>query len=269
MVTMSQNSLSNLSVTLVGHGYVGTALFNRLSPRHWISHSCDIPCDSDIVINACGYVGEQSLLNTEIRRQHCIHVNALYPYQLSLVSKIPVIHVSSGCIYNGFPDQGFRETDDPNFGFDQFSTYGGSKILMETLLLPFLERDYVLRLRLPFSRFPSVRNLLTKFRTYPTVLDTANSISNLEDFADFISFIINERPLPGIYNVVNPGYIHYRDLLTLMGIRGKSFLAPSSINLIDSVPRPSCFLNTDKLQSIFSLEPVHDRVRRCLDEACE
>jgi len=266
-MTFSHNPASNLSVTLIGHGYIGRALYDRLRPRHWISHACDIPCDSDIIINSCGYVGERSVSDTELHRQHCVNVNALYPYRLSSVSQIPVVHVSSGCIYNGFPDQGFRETDDPNFGFDQSSTYGGSKILMESLLSPFLERDYILRLRLPFSRFPSDRNLLTKFRKYTTILDIANSITNLEDFVDFVSFIINERPPSGIYNVVNPGYIQYRDLVSLMGLQGKTFLDPSLVIPFDCVPRPSCFLNTDKLQSVFRLEPIRDRVRRCLREA--
>ena len=138
------------------------------------------------LINAAGYTGKPNVDACELHKSECLMGNAVLPGTVASAcadAGVPWGHVSSGCIYTGArPDgTGFTETDTPNFTFrtNNCSFYSGTKALGEEALAgtPSL---YVWRLRIPFNQVDNPRNYLTKLLRYSTLLEAANSISQLD-----------------------------------------------------------------------------------------
>ena len=106
--------------TLFGHGYVGNAIakyFNETGEGfYWSHHDDKNVLQSDVVVNAAGYVGIQNVDACELHKEECIEGNVIWPMKLEQKYKYtPIIHVSSGCVYNGYKKGGFTEKDAPNF----------------------------------------------------------------------------------------------------------------------------------------------------------
>ena len=116
----------------------------------------------EFVLNAGGFTGKPNVDQCEINKSGTIIGNVLLPQILGQVCElndVPLVHVSSGCIYAGDKGEdddgnkiGFTEEDTPNFSYDQppCSFYSGSKALGEEILSKF-EKVYTCRLRIPFD----------------------------------------------------------------------------------------------------------------------
>lgn len=159
-----------------------------------------------IVINAAGFVGIPNVDACEEKKEETLLGNVSLPVILASVCEflnIPLLHISSGCIYSGYKKD-FTEEDEPNFSFSNppCSFYSGAKTLAEKFLKG-IEKKYILRLRIPFDEHDNPRNYLTKIQKYDKLLDAKNSITNLEELAEAVLFFCKERPDYGIYNVVN------------------------------------------------------------------
>ena len=94
-------------------------------------------------------------------------------------------HVSSGCICTGENEKGtgFTELDEPNFCFrhNNGSYYSGTKAFGEEILKE-AQSCYQWRLHIPFSNIDFERNYISKLMNYDRLLDSRNSLSQLNEF---------------------------------------------------------------------------------------
>jgi len=232
----------------------------------------------DFLINAAGYTGKPNVDACELHKADCVMGNAVLPgiiAQACLDAGIPWGHVSSGCIYTGSrPDgAGFTEADKPNFTFrtDNCSFYSGTKGLGEEVLANF-PNVYVWRLRIPFNEIDNPRNYLTKLLRYSTLLEAANSISQLDEFVA-ATFACWEKRVPfGIYNVTNPGHVTTREVVEIIkrtGVSSKNFTffenEAQFMQTAAKTPRSNCTMNSGKLAATgIKLTEVHEAVERDL-----
>jgi dTDP-4-dehydrorhamnose reductase len=279
---------------LGGSGYVGQAyqrLFARknLSFRNLARRDLDYTRPEvltpflrelrpEFVVNAAGYTGKPNVDACELHKADCLDGNAVLPGRIAqacTAAGIPWGHVSSGCIYSGArPDgSGFREDDTPNFCFrtNHCSFYSGTKALGEEILAG-TPNVYLWRLRIPFNEVDSPRNYLTKLMRYDSLLEAANSISQLDEFVAG-TFACWEKRVPfGTYNVTNPGHVTTRevvDLITRSGVCTKQFKFFANeddfMHKAAKTPRSNCVMDSSKLASVgIHLTEVHEAVTAAL-----
>ena len=197
------------------------------------------------LINAAGFTGKPNVDTCEVARAETLDGNVLLPLTIAHACEVtgtPWGHVSSGCIYNGakvlregrweietdlassefqqlrreHPGsiRGFRETDGPNFTFNQpvCSFYSGTKALAEKALGQG-SGCYIWRLRMPFDERDNARNYVTKLQRYAKLYESTNSISHRGDFVRACLDLWERRAPFGIYNVTNPGHVSTREVV--------------------------------------------------------
>lgn len=257
-------------ITLIGHGYVGRHIQRELEKQekkyNWICHDQIIPKKTTVIINAAGYTGVPNVDMCEIRKKETIDGNVLFPLKLeNHCPDIPIVHISSGCVYTGYKPGGWTEDDEPNFDFGNGSFYSGSKALAQKLLAPYMEKSYLLRIRMPFGDLPDPKNLFTKLENYQKLVDFENSLSYTNDVARVAIFFAENLPEFGIYNVCNPGSMTTKQIAEKLRIDKDWFTQDEFLSAVNA-PRSNCVLNTDKLQKIFSLTAVERAVDTALKE---
>lgn len=224
------------------------------------------------VINAIGYTGRPNIDSTEKEKLLTLRANTTVPCVLGEVleaAKIPLGHVSSGCIYDGTRADGtaFTEEDPPNFAFThpRASWYSRTKAMAESVLLDGSVAR-IWRLRIPFDQFDHPRNYLSKILRYDQLLEVGNSISQLQEFA-FAAVETLKRDLPpGLYNVTNPGAIRTSEVAAALrehGLTEKEFRFFASekefLTAPGRVKRASCILSSQKLADAgIPLREVHE-----------
>ena len=232
----------------------------------------------EFLINAAGYTGKPNVDACELHKSECLLGNAVLPGTIAAAcadAGVPWGHVSSGCIYTGSrPDgTGFTETDTPNFSFrtNNCSFYSGTKALGEEVLASRSD-VYVWRLRIPFNEVDNPRNYLTKLLRYNTLLEAANSISQLEEFVA-ATFACWEKRVPfGIYNVTNPGQVTTREVVDLIkksGVSNKNFQfftdEAEFMRTAAKTPRSNCVMTSAKLAATgIVMTEVHEAIERDL-----
>jgi dTDP-4-dehydrorhamnose reductase len=230
------------------------------------------------VYNASGYTGKPNVDAAEYEKDKCFFGNVLLPTWIAEATssmKIPFVHVSSGCIYNGY-QKAYTEDDASDFSFAQnnCSFYSGTKAQAEELL-KWYDNTYILRLRIPFDNEHNPRNYLTKLLTYDTILNLDNSISHKAEFVSKCIDIVNKTDVPtGIYNLTNEGYVNAEFVLNLFKkhhpsliekIEKKKFFSSLEEFMTKAVaPRSNCILDTTKA----NLNKVNLRDAREVVEEC-
>lgn len=230
------------------------------------------------LINAAGYTGKPNVDACELHKAECLFGNGVLPGRIAQActdAGVPWGHVSSGCIYTGSraDGTGFSETDTPNFTFrtDNCSFYSGTKALGEEVLAGRPD-VYIWRLRIPFNEVDNPRNYLSKLIRYDTLLEAANSISQLEEFVA-ATFACWEKRVPfGIYNVTNPGEVTTREVVELIkksGVSTKEFKFFSDeaefMRTAAKTPRSNCTMTSAKLAATgIQMTEVHEAVARDL-----
>ncbi len=230
------------------------------------------------LINAAGYTGKPNVDACELHKSECLLGNAVLPGTIALAcadAGVPWGHVSSGCIYTGArPDgSGFTETDVPNFTFrtNNCSFYSGTKGLGEEVLAGAPDL-FVWRLRIPFSEVDSPRNYLSKLMRYDTLLDAANSISQLDEFVAATLACWEKRAPFGTYNVTNPGHVTTREVVDLIkrsGVSRKDFRffkdEAEFMRTAAKTPRSNCVMDSAKLAATgIKMTEVHEAVEQAL-----
>ena len=253
-------------ITLIGHGYVGNYIQQELQSQNilhtWIRHTDPIPLTTSCIINAAGYTGVPNVDACELNKQATIQGNVIWPLSLEQANpSIPIVHITSGCVYTGLVSGGYTELDEPNFTFDNGSFYSGSKALFQKLMTPYLDKSYLLRIRMPFGDDNHSKNLLTKFRNYDKLIDFHNSLSYIVDVARVAVYFAVNRPQAGIYNVCNPGALTTKQIADILGLT-KQWFTPEEFDRVVVAPRSVCELNVDKLQRIFPLESAETILKR-------
>jgi 3,5-epimerase/4-reductase len=222
----------------------------------------------DVVINCAGKTGRPNIDWCEAHPAETFRVNvagALVVLEECLRRGVYLVHLSSGCIYQGDNGgQGFGESDFPNF---TGSVYSRTKAISDQIIgrAPAL----TLRLRLPFDDTDEERNLLVKLRRYRRVLDVPNSLTYLPDFFRAAGRLIASRAT-GIYNVVNEGamspyevMLRYRDVVD--PAHAFERLSASGLPEVALAGRSNCRLSTEKLRRAgIDLLGVREAVDRAL-----
>lgn len=223
-----------------------------------------------IVVNSIGKTGRPNIDWCETHKAETLQGNVVVPINLATECEkrgIYFVHIGSGCIYTGYPEGGFKETDPPNFYGPQF--YAKTKILSEMALaeLPGL----ILRIRMPIDNRPHERNLIDKLRKYPKIIEEPNSMTSVPHAVNVIKELISRRR-EGIYNLVNPGLISAAEIMTMY----QSIVDPThsfevmSLEQLDKVTlgkRSNCYLSTAKLAAEgLELPEIHKAVEECLIE---
>ena len=247
-------------ITLIGHGYIGGYIkkcFDEYDMKyHHISHKDSLPKDTKFIVNAAGFTGVPNVDACEIYRDECVQGNILFPIELEKrANAIPILHISSGCVYTGYKDGGWTEDDPPNFTFNNASFYSACKGLEQELLKPYLNKSYLFRIRMPFGPDRTPKNLLTKFETYAKLIDFENSVTQVEELAKCVCHFIVTKPPYGIYNVCNPGGITGKEIVKAMKLE-KEWMTEEEFKSITKAPRSNCVLSSKKLDKYFTMKPA-------------
>jgi dTDP-4-dehydrorhamnose reductase len=255
---------------LIGHGYVGQKIKAQLDAEKasyfWISHNDPIPKNARAIINAAGFTGKPNVDACEIYKQETIDGNVIFPVALERANpNTPIIHISSGCVYNGYPEGGYTELDAPNFTFNNGSFYSGAKALAQEMLMPYMNKSYLFRIRLPFCAEHTQKNLLTKYENYSKLIDVRNSLSCMEDIAKLTVHFGHMLPKPGIYNACNPGSMTTREIVDIMGL-SKEYFTDEEFQSVIKAPRSNCVLNTDKISKIYPLPDIREAMVRTVKQ---
>lgn len=267
------------TVILGSSGYLGQAFLGRFPDAK--TPSLDIADVSEvrpmldglspqIVINCAGKTGRPNIDWCEDHKEETLHANVIGPLLLAEeCSKrgIQLVHLSSGCIYEGDNGgTGFTEDDEPNF---TGSYYSRTKALCDKLLVEF--PVLILRLRMPFDGSDSPRSLINKVSKFDRVNEVQNSVTYIPDFIDAADSLIKKKAT-GIYNIVNPGPTSPYSIMCLY----KEIVDPSKeferlpLENLDSVSvarRSNCILSIAKLEAEgISMKPVDEAVTEALEQ---
>ena len=227
-----------------------------------------------VIINCAAYVGGNSIVNCEDHKDQAIQSNIIFPQMLGEICRERNIifgHLSSGCVFNGYPTDGYEEDDVRNMTFDsKCSFYTGTKAMAEDCLNR-VEKKYIWRIRLPFDEINHPRNYLTKLMNFDKLIVASNSISNRKELVSACIECIMESVPFGIYHVTNPGGIRTDEITSMIKNIlkiDKDFQYFESIEAFDkisTIPRSNTILNTDKLAKTgIKMTPVHDSVENTL-----
>ena len=279
-----------MKILILGRGYVGQALQANL-PLHMEDCQVDLKSREELdyhiydtlfryivqthpqyVINTCGYTGRPNVDACEDDKDNTWYYNVVLPVilqQVCAATRTKFIHVSSGCIYDGYTKR-FEETDQPNFGLTNpdSSWYSKTKHACEMMLRK--TDATILRIRMPFCTTTSERNVLTKLLKYDNIINQTNSMTCIEDFSEFIAKIL-EKPIPiGVYNVTNPGAPTTRDIT---GVFKEYNLVNDNWNYISleelkkytTTGRSNCVLSTQKIDDLgLSLPRTLTSLNKCI-----
>jgi UDP-glucose 4,6-dehydratase len=266
----------NEQILILGKGYIGYYLYNSLSEHQRIIVSSEdlnyhdistlnkflLNKNISLVINCSGFTGRPNVDEGELKKEKCWELNVVSPLKINrLCNKLDIryIHISSGCIYNGY-DKEFVEDDKPNFGlFDYSSFYSKSKHAFE-LMSSNLDNKIV-RIRMPITPDTNPRNFLTKIKNYDNIISMVNSKTYIPDLCNFLKNLIDIDKVgfwggQDIYNVVNPNPLSTHIMASFMigaNYHNENWNYVDLKDLDIIAPRSNCVLNGDKANKIYQM----------------
>lgn len=267
---------------IFGYGYMAHKFLHKLGEENAVIDKADIgnisqvreafeKHEPDVIINCAGKTGKPNIDWCEDHKEDTLYSNVTGPLVLlkvAIENDVRMVHLGSGCVYQGGVEKEYKETDIPDSKFIP-SYYSRTKAWSEEMLsyFPVLQ----VRLRMPLDGEPNPRNLIWKISHYEKVIDVPNSVSVIPDFIDATVQLI-EKGSVGIYNVVNPGFLKHSEILDLY----KEIVDPEftyetfSLEELDKITkagRSNCILATDKLEDEgIKLTPIKDRIRSVMEE---
>lgn len=213
-------------------GYLGADFFSTLSKRNievrafsaattsW-ADLLNIPTtENEVIINCAGYTGKPNVDACEVNKANTLRGNVLWAQKLTdfcILKNLQLLHISSGCIYDGYKQNPYTEDDAPNFTFDNLkaSFYSGSKALAEEIVSQ-CKKSWICRLRIPFDDQLNPRNYIIKILKYKKLLNLPNSISNKKEFINACIDIIQQQKEYGKYNITNSGAITAKEITEIL-----------------------------------------------------
>lgn len=223
-----------------------------------------------VVINCAGKTGRPNVDWCETHPLETLHANATGA--LVVLEEVQrrgayLVHLSSGCIYEGDNGgKGFSEDDPPNFAG---SFYARTKAWADQAMREF--PVLTLRMRMPFDGSRHERNLIVKLSRYPRVLTEQNSLTCIPDFLRVAERLIAGRAT-GIWNVVNEGTISPFEIMQRYRERVDprhtfTALPLSCLGEVARTGRSNCVLDTSRLKAAgLGLPPVREAIERALGE---
>jgi UDP-glucose 4,6-dehydratase len=280
-------------ILVLGRGYIGAAFATELKARGSDYKICSREVldytqfsllvdllkgkKFQAVINCAAFVTQPSVDGCEDYRSETLLVNLVFPSVLVNACQLtgtPLLHVSTGCLYNGDNNgAGFREIDTPHLSFNtKCGTYVGSKELAEHVVRRH-ELSWICRVRLPFDEFDHERNLLSKLQRYSTICDETQSLAHRGDFVKACLDMIAMQVPFGTYNCTSPGAVNYAELcgkLSRVLYKGKrefKFIHPDEFDkTMARTPKSRCVLSAEKLLSTgVKIRPVDEAIDHSLN----
>jgi len=240
-------------IAIVGKGFISSHLQklpHTLYDKRILSYE-DIPdIKEDTIINCIGFTGSPNIdacEASEEAKQKTYHSNVIVPQLLKeycVKNNKKLIHISSGCIYYGYKDGGWKEEDETQ----PLSFYSQTKKQAEDLLK---DDALIIRIRMPISTKNDPRNLITKLKKYTKIIDTKNSVTFVDDLVRFIPFACDNN-LTGIYNFVSETPLSAAEIMEEYSkIKDFKFtkITIEELNQITVAVRSNCLLNIDKLKA--------------------
>lgn len=198
---------------------------------------------------------------------------------LAIACKERNIHYSylgTGCIFKyleesfGKAENGFTETDTPNFFGSSYSIVKGfTDMMMNSKYL----RDNVLnlRIRMPITGKCEPRNFITKITRYQKICSIPNSMTVLDDILPIMfNMIYNKKT--GTYNMVNPGLISHNEILEMYreivdpDFTWDNFTQEEQLEIL-AADRSNNYLETSKLEAEYpDILNIKDSVKMSLIE---
>ena len=264
------------NILILGKGYIGTFLYNYLKDKglkvkqlsktdinyndYYIFSNYLLFEKPSYVINCSGFTGIPNIDQAETLKEECWYLNTQGPIETNKACRskgIDYIHLSSGCIYNGYNKE-FTEEDIPNLGlFDNSSFYSKSKHAYETLAGNY---GMTIRIRMPYCSVAHERSYLNKLLKFENLIETVNSKTSLHDLNNFIQYIIDNKVRPnsvGILNFTSKSPLLTTDIINVIRDHNKipddreyNFVNFNH-NLGLKAPRSNCRLSTEKLENLF------------------
>lgn len=200
--------------------------------------------------------------------------NLYGPLVLALLAKKYNIHLTylgTGCIFFGYPEEGYSESDKPDFFGSSYSVVKG---FTDRLMHMLDENVLNLRIRMPISSDNSPRNFITKIMTYKKICSIQNSMTVLPELLPMMIDMMKKGQV-GTINMTNPGLITHNEILEMVreiinpDFTWENFsLEEQSAILLAG--RSNNFLNTKKLEELYpNVSPIKDAVRKVLLEMKE
>jgi dTDP-4-dehydrorhamnose reductase len=263
-----------VKVAILGNGWIGKRLQEHLGgeilPGKVLSMAglerLVSEVKPDVLINAATHNEGYNVDACEINKDRVLFTNSYLPLicaEVALRNKIKLVHISSGCIYDGncVP---LVEEEPPNF-FDLF--YSRSKIYSESALMPLAEKFgfLILRPRIPLDNRPHQRNILTKLIGYKKVINEANSVTYLPDFLYATEALLREDAW-GVFNVVNDGVLLYPDLMDAYKRYRPDFNYEITTLKDLELTRTNVILNTSKLAKYWTSRNINWILDDCVRE---
>lgn len=224
-----------------------------------------------LMINLLGVIGKPNVDWCEDHQQETYYGNVKIPVAMAKVAAeldIPLVHISTGCIFDSvkkFDEDSytiFRDTDTPNF---EGSYYSYTKAEAERLLKQFqIDNDSdieIHRIRMPFFGSFDDRNLFNKLVKYDTLVDFPNSMTCLEDYADWftqrVPLLIDGQVIGwSVVHAVNKGPISHKEIVEMIReftdikIGEKKYITPADLNKMTKAPRSNCVMTDEVLPDI-------------------
>jgi dTDP-4-dehydrorhamnose reductase len=258
-----------MKIIVIGTGFVAQAYLRCLYylgyhplvlSRSWLDYTNDHEFEfvinsykPDVVINCAGYTGSNTVDDCETNARECMAVNSGLTARITRSCskfKIPLIYISSGCMFNGAGP--FDECSALNF-YD--NEYQNSKRIAEIQVhenynLP--QKYWIFRIRMPFSHIPHKRNWLTKLKNYEKILDGLNSVTWIDQFA-MRSWQLWQKAPSGIYHACQLNPVRTLDVARLMNPDVKEY-DPKEFLLDNHVPRSAAVLDSSKFEKAYGTQ---------------
>ena len=255
-----------MNVLILGKGFVGNALKEEIPnatlisakdyPYHDVGmlYSCLKINHIDIVVNCAGYTGVPNVDACEINKEQCFEYNAVLPNIIADACEsagAKLIHISSGCIYDGY-SKVYTEEDDPDFGLysDRSSFYSKSKHAAELLLSNKKQDIAIVRLRIPFDRTPSRKNYFDKLLGYDNLIDFVNSKTDLRYLCRFIHQLTKDFTR-GTFNAVHSNALSTKQVIKIMqeyGLNNPNWKIVDYKDIPIKANRSNCVLSNQKVR---------------------
>jgi UDP-glucose 4,6-dehydratase len=288
-MTSNPSLKTNLSeILILGRGYIGNAVYEHLKDTYNVklvsANELDyhdpsllgkyiLNNDIKVVVNCSGFTGRPNIDEAEEKKELCWELNVASPLRVNkMCDKLGIgyIHISSGCIYDGY-QRDFTELDTPNFGIfsDKSSYYSKCKHIFEEI-----SRDLngiILRIRMPIGKDDNPRNYLQKILKYDKLIDYVNSKTYIPDLCGVVSSIIDNHSHlffgRKILNVVNSDPLSTKEVCELLISHNMANFNWNFVKIEDidiKAGRSNCILDSTKVNIIYPMKTETEALKEAL-----
>jgi 3,5-epimerase/4-reductase len=200
--------------------------------------------------------------------QENIKDNLYSPLVLALLCTKYNIHftyLGTGCIFNGYPENGYTEEDEPDFFGSSYSVVKG----FTDRLMHLFPHALNVRIRMPIVDYNCPRNFITKIMTYKKICSLPNSLTVLPELLP-VMLDASRKGLEGTLNLCNPGLISHNEILEMVKeyvdpeFTWENFTLEEQDKILAS-SRSNNYLCTKRLEELYpNVLPVKESLKNIL-----